>query len=216
GQGLWPSHIKDNGINPVPGVSHEVSQTVDYDGVAYVAEVTIGTPEQKFRVIMDTGSANFFIPDVSCQGIRPKACESSKCDAGLVCKVFCSDQRCCRKSIGKACSENNSFNATASTSYMKTEGKWNVQYSPLSAEGFLGNDTVRLRCDRLRAACRPWNNFSVKQQSSRLHLETTNIDGILGLAFPAIASSRIHPTVEPRYPTSLTGPTPIHRLSWSS
>lgn len=48
-------------------------QTVlDYDDFEYLGNVTIGTPQQNFVVVLDTGSSNFWIPakncDTSCNG----------------------------------------------------------------------------------------------------------------------------------------------------
>uniref|UniRef100_A0A914BXZ9 Peptidase A1 domain-containing protein n=1 Tax=Acrobeloides nanus TaxID=290746 RepID=A0A914BXZ9_9BILA len=39
----------------------------DYEDVEYVVNIDIGTPRQSFNVILDTGSANLWVPDVTCR-----------------------------------------------------------------------------------------------------------------------------------------------------
>ncbi|KIH69018.1 hypothetical protein ANCDUO_00644 [Ancylostoma duodenale] len=54
----------------------------DYYDMEYLGNVTIGTPDQTFQVVLDTGSSNFWIPDYTCAADKPEVCEHSICDAG--------------------------------------------------------------------------------------------------------------------------------------
>ncbi|VDL72350.1 unnamed protein product [Nippostrongylus brasiliensis] len=158
----------------------------------YVGEITIGTPEQKFRLLIDTASANTFVADVSCKPMpKPAICADSKCNAGLVCKVFCPDQSCCLrgpKPVWNACDGKNLFNMTASESYKKAEGKWNSK-NP-AAEGFSGNDTVRLGDSGCKQLTVPGSIFGQATQLSD-SFAGSEFDGVLGLAFDVIASGHL-------------------------
>uniref|UniRef100_A0A7I4YWF4 Peptidase A1 domain-containing protein n=1 Tax=Haemonchus contortus TaxID=6289 RepID=A0A7I4YWF4_HAECO len=190
--GLWSTYVKEKAVDSLDGdLLPGVSQVIDYDGAEYVVEITLGTPEQKFKVIVDTGSANFYVPDTSCSGYKSKTCTISECDAGLVCKVFCPDQTCCRKAN---CNKKHLFNATASTTYVKLEGKWSIKYPPLDAEGLLGNDTVRLGASGSTQPIIPGTVFGRATRFSAPFIDS-EIDGVLGLAFPVIAPSRITPPI---------------------
>jgi len=61
-EGKWEQYAKfklASKINGGEGVN-------DYDDVVYVAQIQLGTPAQNFRVILDTGSSNLWVPDKTC------------------------------------------------------------------------------------------------------------------------------------------------------
>ncbi|KAK6023422.1 eukaryotic aspartyl protease [Ostertagia ostertagi] len=68
-EGTWARHVqlKNMARARMPGANGPYQQRVkDYDDQEYLGNITIGTPEQEFRVVLDTGSANLWVPDVSC------------------------------------------------------------------------------------------------------------------------------------------------------
>uniref|UniRef100_A0A914WLB3 Peptidase A1 domain-containing protein n=1 Tax=Plectus sambesii TaxID=2011161 RepID=A0A914WLB3_9BILA len=114
--GTWPAHIKYKESLRLMNSPSIVQQPFnDYDDVVYVANITVGKPQQQFVVILDTGSANFWIPDKTCAG------------AGR------SSDPCARKT---------KFDSSASTTYKNDGRKWSIYYGSGSANGFLGMDTT--------------------------------------------------------------------------
>uniref|UniRef100_A0A914X027 Peptidase A1 domain-containing protein n=1 Tax=Plectus sambesii TaxID=2011161 RepID=A0A914X027_9BILA len=110
-QGKWQEYSEQQKAARSTG-----SQTVkDYNDVAYVGTVTLGTPAQSFDVILDTGSANLWVVDSTC---NTDACN------------------------GNAARTKKKYNAGSSSTYSNDGRDWSIQYGTGSASGKLAVDKL--------------------------------------------------------------------------
>ncbi|KIH65905.1 hypothetical protein ANCDUO_03768 [Ancylostoma duodenale] len=86
--GSWASHVK--------GLKAKRYKTLDvftrrsgsgqninaFHDMEYVANITIGKPEQTFTVVLDTGSPDTWVIDYTCSEDKPSVCEDPICDQG--------------------------------------------------------------------------------------------------------------------------------------
>jgi hypothetical protein len=136
-----------------------VTQPVnDYEDFEYVGNITIGTPGQPFVVILDTGSANLWVPNKGC----------------------------------RTCTGKRSFDATASSTYVKNGQTWSIQYGTGAAKGTLGQDTVRFGATGTTQLVVPTTVFG-QATSIDQDLQQDVADGILGLAFQSLAVDNVVP-----------------------
>jgi hypothetical protein len=201
--GTWPAYRKYKDFLRLAKAPHNlksVAQNVnDYEDVEYIGNITIGTPEQTFLVILDTGSANLWVPDTSCGNGSSSTCPDYCSDADF-CQFLC-DTSCCsfkKNAIAKpapkasACANKRKFDSTKSTTYVKNGQTWEIQYGTGSANGFLGQDTVRFGDAGTNQLVVP-NTIFGQATSIATFFAQDPIDGILGLAFQSLAVDNIPP-----------------------
>jgi hypothetical protein len=139
----------------------------DLSNAQYYGSVKIGTPGQEFQVVFDTGSADFWVPSVSCTQ------HVDNCHAK------------------KAYEPDNSSTYAAVLAGAKTE--FQIQYGSGPVSGEFAVDTVRLADDYVVTD----QTFAVVSHTTGLGdtYKMANFDGILGLAFPILSQNPDAPTV---------------------
>ncbi|MBW0486020.1 hypothetical protein O181_025735 [Austropuccinia psidii MF-1] len=91
-----------------------IDLTNAFSDAIYVGSIAIGTPPQKFNMIMDTGSADIWVSDIGC-GTEKGCPDSAK-----------------------------RFHPDVSTSYKNLEQSFKVQYGSGKARGHLASDSITL------------------------------------------------------------------------
>jgi hypothetical protein len=139
----------------------------DYYDLLYVANITIGTPEQSFTVQFDTGSADLWIPDSTCGN---KNAERTK----------------------KECKAKSQFDSSKSSTYSKDGRSFSIQYGSGWARGFQGTDTVRFGPAGSDQLVIPKTTFAQATDFDEEMVQSP-FDGILGLAFQTISVNHVRP-----------------------
>ncbi|VDM52559.1 unnamed protein product [Angiostrongylus costaricensis] len=142
-EGTWARYVQMKNVARFAKamMTNGVSVT-DFEDEEYVGNITIGTPGQTFRVVLDTGSANLWVADSSC-GKSSRSCDNPLC---IFCSLTCNDRRCCTQSVGNSdsCASKQTFDASESSSYSVDGRRWSITYGSGMASGYLGKDIVRI------------------------------------------------------------------------
>ncbi|CAO4380419.1 unnamed protein product [Caenorhabditis nigoni] len=197
-EGRWVQYRKDREVrrfmmSKQSNAASAGQYVNDYEDEAYVGNITIGTPQQQFKVILDTGSSNLWIPDITC-GTKPENCSAVPTCHGILCQFECDDQACCGAgpNYTDSCLLQAKFDASKSSTYQTNGRAFIIEYGTGSARGFLGQDTMTFGGIGEPQLAVP-NTVFGQATSLAAFFEGQPLDGILGLAFKSIAVDQVTP-----------------------
>jgi len=199
-EGKWEEYFgkKQAARNAMRANGFGTIDEIDYDDAVYVSEITIGTPPQKFTVVMDTGSSNLWVPGKECGSGGGGQC-GKQCQ-GFLCQFVC-DRSCCngpqaefmykapQAAPQSACTGKSLFDGSTSSSYKKDGQSFRIQYGTGSCSGYTATDKV---C--LGDLCVD-NGFGVATTLAPFFAGQP-LDGILGMGFQSLAVNKIKPPVQ--------------------
>ncbi|KAG2035907.1 aspartic peptidase domain-containing protein [Suillus americanus] len=119
GGGVSPLDIQaaeNGGLTPAkqPTANNTLALAIDADDVGYIATIQIGTPPQNFNILMDSGSADFWVGSESCQSQQG------------------------------TCGNHTFLGSRSSSSFVQSNQNFNVTYGSGAVAGVLCQDNVNM------------------------------------------------------------------------
>lgn len=133
----------------------------NYMDVQYFGEIALGTPPQRFTVVLDTGSANLWVPSTKCHS--------------FACYLH-------RRFDADASSTYQPILASSDDANKKHQQGFQIQYGTGSVEGVLARDTLSIA-----GMIVPKVEFGETTREPGLTFALGKFDGILGLGYREIA-----------------------------
>ncbi|XP_065356769.1 lysosomal aspartic protease-like [Calliphora vicina] len=131
---------------------------MNYVDDSYYGKITIGTPAQEFLVLFDTGSSNLWVPVAPCA------------------------------SGDSACENHNTYDPSASSTYVQNGETFSIAYGSGSLSGYLVEDTVTVEGLAITNQV-----FAAATNEPGTTFTYSPFDGILGMGYQAISQDNVVP-----------------------
>ncbi|VDM68313.1 unnamed protein product [Strongylus vulgaris] len=163
-RGVYKDYLKRMELLRATAPRKYPNKVLDYSDYEYVSNITIGTPQQQFVIVPDTGSADLWVPGLKC------------------------DDSCNFKHMfSESCNFKHMFAENASSTFIGYKTKWRIEYGEGDAKGVKAKDVVRFGGEDEPQLVIPNSTFGIANHISADFKEDPT-DGVLGLAFSGISA----------------------------
>lgn len=131
---------------------------MNYVDDSYYGKITIGTPAQDFLILFDTGSSNLWVPVAPCA------------------------------SGDSACENHNTYDPSASSTYVANGESFSIEYGSGSLSGYLVQDSVTIEGLTIQDQV-----FAVATSEPGSTFTDSPFDGILGMGYQSISQDNVVP-----------------------
>ncbi|KAH7978285.1 hypothetical protein HPB49_005110 [Dermacentor silvarum] len=149
----------------------------------YYGVLTIGTPPQSFKLLMDTGSSNFWVPSVKCD--QSMACRKyTQAHYDFPCALQKTNSQPSVSYLHPIAGNHAKYDSSQSSTYTKNGRYIRIRYSGGVVRGVTSIDNVGVG-----PATVTQYKFAEMDHSDGKLFRTAKYDGIFGLAFPSISQN---------------------------
>jgi len=174
-----------------PTANNSLGLAIEANDVGYLATVSIGTPPRDFNVIMDSGSADFWVGSENCQAIQEQTGgggggSQRRSGGGGAAAQSGQDGA----SGAEGCGNHTFLGSQSSSSFVDTQQPFQVTYGSGEVAGTIVQDNVNLAGLALNN-----HTFGTAQQET-IQFTGAPVDGLMGLAQSTLSEQKTLTPVE--------------------
>lgn len=184
-----------------PTASNSLGLDIEANDVGYVGTVSLGTPPRDFNILMDSGSADFWVGAENCQAAQEQTTSGAGAGQGATARGLQRRRHgrgatqataAAQTATGGAqdCGNHTFLGTQSSSSFVDTQQAFQVTYGSGAVAGTIITDNVNLAGLALNT-----HTFGVAQQET-VQFTGASFDGLMGLAQSTLSEQKTLTPVE--------------------